>query len=169
MPTPEVSWPWQPKPVPARIGGDGSVHHGGSESERAPGAAVNGSALCRCRRTTDSGVQITPQGPDLLGGKVAAFVRDHRCRAGSRLAVACSGECGLKEGLGGHGSRALRATPTCHSSKAAAVLQDYVGVGLIKALAAHRHHVRNGVNVDRLIFVGNSPADIAELEGDLAR
>src|SRR5580693_3689798 len=72
-------------------------------------------------------------------------------------------------GRGWGGQSRAPATASGETLKAAAQLQDDILVGLSELLAALRHHVGHSVKVDGLVLVGDSTADVANLQDDLAR
>src|ERR1700683_993312 len=77
-----------------------------------------------------------------------------------------SAKRGFEEGLRGDSACVGSAIAASQTRYAAAVLQYCVGVGLLKLLPAQGHHVRNRVNVYRLVLMGDSASDVAKFEGD---
>src|SRR5260370_3168700 len=92
-------------------------------------------------------------------------------RASSRSAVTSARESGFEERLRGKArdNRSLPRGAALVLPLHAAHLPLHVCVSLSKALATLGHHVRNGVDVDGLILVSDSPADIAEFHQDFRR
>ena len=94
---------------------------------------------------------------------------NHVCpdeNGGAAVGRSCAAESRFEKRLRSDVACDSSATTASQPRDAAAVLQDRVGVGLLKLLPAQRHHVRNRIEVDGLVFVGDSASDVAELQGN---
>jgi len=133
-------------------------------------------------------VQITPEAPDLGIDEISCGRVHSRASTNARsapvpvshslivdeglsaareaFAVACALKRGFKERLWRDGCWALCVRPGAAAARqtgyAPTILHHQIGVGLLKLLAAQRHHVGNRVQFDGLIFVGNSTVNITE-------
>ena len=151
-----------------RLPRDRRIHHRAGEVEGVGRAGVR-SIAATANWATDAAVEIGPKRPNQLAGQVSAFIRHHRgCASGKGVAVAGALQRLFKEGLRRNGAGIFCATATRHASDATAVLQHNVLVRLSKLLPANRHHVGHAVDVDRLILVRNSAADVAKFQRDLS-
>src|SRR6185437_11773653 len=141
------------------------VHHASWKIEpiMAEGAAI----------PKDAGIQVTVKTPGTqrwdIFGSAYAFVNCHglsAVRSSRDIAIAGAGQCGLEKRLSSYGPGITNATSSAHVLDATTVLQDHIGVCLIKSLTTLGHHVRHRVDIDGLILVVNQPTDITCLEGD---
>src|ERR1700688_5095554 len=107
-------------------------------------------------------VEITPQAPDALRRETSLLVADDRGSATGKAGAVGGIHCGLKEGLRCDCRRTARAASGKRSRATQALLDGCISFG--EALPAQGHHVRDSVDVDRLIFMGNSAANVAHFQ-----
>src|ERR1039458_8842967 len=114
--------------------------------------------------------QIAPQAPYGLDEEFTAFIARHGLGAvGEAIAVTGASQGRLKERLRRHRSDIARASATSkpRDASVSAVLYFQVGVGFVEALAAQRHHVGYGIDVNRQVLILDPAPNITHFHAHL--
>jgi len=164
-------------PIPAESRGiDRAVQHTTLEVETRYGGLLalkhdRAVSICAGRRSANGPaadaalVQSRPQTPHVLVLEVAKLLVHHSsstvCKTG---AVACRPKRGLKERLCGNNRAGLCSVVASIVGCGAAHSCFDFCVCIRECLAIQRHHVGDGVDVDGLIFVSDSPTNVAHFQ-----
>jgi len=150
--------------VPAERGSiDGAVQHAACEVKAGNGRAA--------RPAIDTAlIQSRPEAPNVLPREVGELLVDNRsgavCKPG---AIPGTGKGRLEECLRCNGSPGLARSAASINGDGATHRRFNSSVRLFKALATESHHVGDHVDIDGLVFVGDSATDVSDFHQYLRR
>src|SRR5262249_51393457 len=107
-------------------------------------------------------VQVAPDGPYPCILDISRFFGRNRGGATCKPTAVRGIQRCFKERLRSDRRKVPVAASTGQTCIPAAELHDHLAISFGERLAAERHHVGHGVDVNRLKFVANLPPDVAE-------